>query len=84
MNLINESKYSAALQFYLGYNKEEADFVACNYNLKAKLGLVELLLCYSEIMNEDKKEEKPNNQNPPQPMLSNFDKQQQQMKTMNK
>ena len=59
MNLINESKYSAALQFYLGYNKEEADFVACNYNLKAKLGLVELLLCYSEIMNEDKKEEKP-------------------------
>ena len=33
---------------------------------------------------QPKKEEKPNNQNPPQPMLSNFDKQQQQMKTMNK
>lgn len=46
--LVDQDKYSAALQKFLGYNKEEADFVACNYNNKAKQGLVEPLLCYPD------------------------------------
>ena len=45
---VDQEKYSAALQKFLGYNKEEADFVACDYNNKAKQGLMEPLKCYPD------------------------------------
>lgn len=45
---VNQEKYSAALQKFLGYNKEEADYVACDYNRKAAMGQVEPLRCYPD------------------------------------
>lgn len=43
---INEEKYSTALQKFLKYSKEEADFVACNYMNNARKGIEMELLCF--------------------------------------
>ncbi len=45
VNKVDQEKYSASLQKFLGYNKEEADYVACDYNLKHAKGIEEPLRC---------------------------------------
>jgi hypothetical protein len=48
VNAVDPIKYSAALQKFLGYNKEEADHVACDFNLKRAKGIIEPLRCYPD------------------------------------